>query len=196
MEILIEAVGTKPLLLHNIDLGNPFSPWYQKMAKLRGTPSKNRTESWLEEMTRVQFLGAFYDIPEIKGIAIPAENFRRSIAQAGTITRNKAKLLKALAVMEPSVEIMFEGPKTPEELWNAGEKFRITRMIRGSTGSASPTTYPMFTEWAMRVPLQLDEKVLNFEIVRGIAEHAGRVEGVGASRKQGYGRYAALVKSL
>jgi hypothetical protein len=53
----------------------------------------------------------------------------------------------------------------------------------------------MFRDWAIRVPFDLDESVLNERELRDIAERAGRIEGLGASRKQGYGRFDALLKA-
>lgn len=193
MEILIEAIGTKPLLLHNVDLANPLNPWSRKMTELRGTPSKRRTEKWHEEMAYANFMGAFYDIPEVDGIAIPSENLRRSIIGAAKISRLGTAVLRALAVTTAASPLIFDGPKDPQALWDAG-KFQLTRMIRG-TGGASPTTYPMFRDWAIRVPFDLDESVLNERDLREVTERAGRIEGLGASRKQGYGRFDGLIKT-
>lgn len=67
-------------------------------------------------------------------------------------------------------------------------------MIRGS-GGASPTTYPIFREWAVRVPFELDESLLSLRDLTEVAQRAGRIEGLGASRKQGYGRYDALIET-
>lgn len=195
MEVLIEAIGTKPLLLHNVDLANPLNPWFRKAAELRGIPSKRRTEKWHEEMAYTNFMGAFYDIPEIAGIAIPSENLRRSIIGAARISRLGASVTRALSVTTAASELIFDGPKDPQRLWDSG-KFHLTRMIRSGVGNATPTTYPIFKDWAIRVPFDLDESILNARDLRDLAERAGQVEGLGASRKQGYGRYDALVKTL
>lgn len=194
MEITIKAVGTKPLLLHNVDLANPLNPWARKMADLRGTPSKRRTEKWHEEMAYCNFMGAFYDAPEVDSIALPCENLRRSIIGAAKAQRLGATVERALMVTVAAVPLIYDGPKSPQQLWDGGQH-HLTRMIRGS-GGASPTTYPMFREWAVRVPLELDESVLNLRDLKEIAERAGRIEGLGASRKQGYGRYDALIESV
>jgi hypothetical protein len=187
MQFTIKAVGTKPLLLHNVDLANPLNPWARKMTDLRGTPSKRRTEKWHEEMAYVSFMGAFYDIPEIDGVAIPTENLRRSLIDAAKASRMGTQVLRALMVTIPAVPLLYDGPREPQKMWEAGN-WHLTRMIRG-TGGASPTTYPIFREWAVRAPFELDESLLSVRDITEIAERAGRVEGLGASRKQGYGRY-------
>ena len=191
MEITIKAVGTKPLLLHNVDLANPRNEWARKMTDLRGVPSKRRTDDWLDEMEYVSFMGAFYDIPEIDGVGIPAENVRQSLISAAKMTRQGTQAKRAIMVTTAAVPLIFEGPTKPQELWDSG-KFKITRMIRG-TGGASPTTYPIFQEWAVKVPFELEEKALNVRDLKIIVERAGHIEGLGASRKQGYGRYDGLV---
>jgi hypothetical protein len=63
MQFTIKAVGTKPLLLHNVDLANPRNEWARKMSDLRGVPSRRRTDDWLDEMEFVSFMGAFYEFP-------------------------------------------------------------------------------------------------------------------------------------
>ena len=194
MEVKIKAIGTKPLLLHNVDLANPFGEWYQRLRDLSGTPSKRRTDKWEDEKAYCQFMGAFYDIPEVNGIAIPTENLRRSVLIAARTTREGPKVEKGLAVTEPAVRIIYDGPRTPQELWDAGPEWRLTRMIRSRSG-ASPTTYPIFREWAVIAPYELDPDQLNANDLRGFAERAGKIEGLGASRKQGYGRYDGLIET-
>ena len=193
MQITIKPVGTKPLLLHNVDLANPLNPWARKMADLRGTPSKRRTEKWHEEMAYANFMGAFYDIPGVEGVAIPAENVRRSIIDAAKAQRLGTQVLRSLMVTVAAVPVIYDGPKTPQEMWESG-KWHLTRMIRG-TGGASPTTYPIFRDWAVKVPFDLDETLLNVRDLTEIAERAGRIEGLGASRKQGYGRFDGLIEA-
>lgn len=193
MQITIKAVGTKPLLLHNVDLANPLNPWSRKMTELRGTPSKRRTEKWHEEMAYANFMGAFYDIPEIDGIGIPAENLRRSIIDAAKAQRMGTQVLRSLMVTTAAVPLIYDGPRSPQQMWGDG-KWHLTRMIRG-TGGASPTTYPLFRDWAVKVPFELDETLLSVRDLTEIAQRAGRIEGLGASRKQGYGRYAALIET-
>jgi hypothetical protein len=193
MQITVKAVGTKPLLLHNVDLANPLNPWARKMTDLRGTPSKRRTEKWYQEMAYAGFMGAFYDIPDVDGIAVPAENMRRSLIDAAKASRLGTQVQRALQVTTPAVQVIYDGPRAPQAMWDSGE-WHLTRMIRG-TGGASPTTYPIFREWALRVPFELDEATLNVRDLTEIAERAGRIEGLGASRKQGYGRYDALTET-
>lgn len=193
MQFTIKAVGTKPLLLHNVDLANPRNEYARKMTELRGIPSRRRTDDWLDEMEYVSFMGAFYDIPDVDGIGIPAENIRQSLIAAAKINRLGTQAKRAIMVTVPAVPLIFEGPRKPQELWDAG-KFKITRMIRG-TGGASPTTYPIFHDWAVKVPFELDDAALNVRDLTQIAERAGRMEGLGASRKQGYGRYDALIET-
>lgn len=193
MQIEIHASGTKPLTLANVDAANPLSPWYRQMAELRGTPSRRRTEKWYEEMAYAMFMSSFYDIPEVDGIAIPSENMRQSLCEAAKMTRQGPQVTRSVMVTVPAVPLIYEGPRKPQELWDDGG-FRLTRMIRGS-GGASPTTWPIFHEWGLKIPFELNDKTLSIRDATEIAQRAGRLVGIGASRKQGYGRYDALVKT-
>ena len=192
MELIIEIVGTKPLLLNSVSLADPRDTWAKELARLRAIRSSKRTDEHLDKMEYVQFMGSFYQIPEITGVALPCENVRQSVIQAAKISREGATVQRALQVTAPAAALIYDGPKALQELWDS-RRFHLTKMIRGK-GGASPSTYPMFAEWALRVPANLDESVLNFEELTAIAERAGRTEGLGAMRKLGYGRYAAIVK--
>lgn len=191
MQITLKCVGTKPLLLHNVELANPRNPWARKITELRGIPTKRRTDEWLDEMEYAEFMGAFYDIPELDGPGLPAENIRQSLIGAAKITRQGTAATRAVMLVSPSVPIIYDGPAKQQELWDDGG-YKLTRMMRGAAG-ASPTTYPIFHEWALTVPLELEESALSPRDFETIAERAGRLIGVGACRKQGYGRYDALI---
>jgi hypothetical protein len=142
-------------------------------------------------MAHAGFMGGFYDIPGMDGVAVPAENLRRSVIDAAKAQRMGTQVLRALMVTAAAVPLIYDGPKEPKQMWDAGN-WHLTRMIRG-TGGASPTTYPVFRDWAVKVPFELDETLLSVRDLTEIAQRAGRIEGLGASRKQGYGRYDALV---
>lgn len=193
VRITVKAIGVKPFTPQNVDLANPRNPWYKKQAELRGIPSARRTDQWLDDMEYAYFMGAFYDIPGIDGIAIPAENMRQSLIEAAKMTRQGPQVKRAVMVTIPAVPLIYDGPRKPQELWDDGG-YKLTRMIRSSSG-ASPTTWPIFHEWALKVPFELDESVLSVAQLTEIAERAGRLVGLGASRKQGYGRYDALVET-
>lgn len=193
MQITLKCVGTKPLLLHNVELANPLNDWTRSLNELRGVPSKRRTDDWHAQVAHIEFMGAFYDIPEIDGIGIPAENIRRSLVGGAKATRQGTTVDRAVNLIVPAVPIIYDGPRKPQELWDLGG-FKLTRMMRGSNG-ASPTTYPIFHEWAVTVPFDLDESILSPRDFESIAEKAGRIEGLGACRKQGYGRYEALTQA-
>jgi len=184
VQITVKAIGVKPFTPQNVDMANPRNPWYRRMAELRGIPSKNRTDKWLDDMEYAFFMGAFYDLPEIDGIGIPAENMRQVVERAK----------RAIRLTVAAVPLIYDGPRKPQELWDDGH-YKLTRMIRSSQGGASPTTWPIFHEWALKVPFELDEKELSVSQLTEIAERAGRLVGIGASRKQGYGRYDALVQT-
>src|SRR5258708_4003539 len=137
MQITAKAVGTKPLLLHNVDLANPLNPWARKMTDLRGTPSKRRTEKWYEEMAYVSFMGAFYDIPGIDGVGIPAENVRRSLIDAAKASRLGTQVQRALMVTVAAVPLIYDGPKTPPQIGDA-RNWHLTPTIPGTGGAAPP----------------------------------------------------------
>ncbi len=193
MEITVKLAGTKPLVLGSIEAADPRTEHYQVMQEMRGTTSKNRTPAWYDKMERLQFLAAFYTIPEIPGVAIPQGNVRQSLIEAARSKRLGPKATGAIAVaLDPAAPLMYqpgwENHWSPEELFKHKE-FVWTRMLRAKTG-AGLATYPRFSSWALTVQFDLDETVLSVDQFWDLADLAGRITGIGACRKLGYGRFA------
>lgn len=190
MEITLKLAGSKPLLLGSVTAADPRTKEYQRMQELRAIKSANRTPAWFDEMEHLQFMSAFYPITEVKGVAIPAENIRRSLAEAGRVTRDKPKALRAIRCNEVAVSLMYEGWQqhwTPAQLYDHPQ-FRLTKVQRTKAG-ASLNTWPKFDDWGLSVSLDLDEEVMGETQFWTLADRAGRIEGLGACRSQGYGRY-------
>ena len=191
MEVTLKLAGTKPLLLASIEAADPRSTAYQKMAELRRVKSANRTPAWHDQMEETQFLSAFYTIPDIDGVAIPAENVRQSLAEAAKASRDKPKLLRAVACLDVAVPLLYPGWQehwTPAELYKR-PGFKFTKMQRSSSG-ASPSTWPRFEGWAVSVLVDLDPEIMGEAEFWKLADRAGRIAGLGACRALGYGRYA------
>ena len=64
-------------------------------------------------------------------------------------------------------------------------------MLRSASG-ASPQTWPRFDGWGLSGTFALDEDVMSEREFWALADLAGRIEGVGACRRQGYGRYTVV----
>jgi hypothetical protein len=193
MEVTVKIAGTKPLLLASIDAADPRSKAYRRMQELRAIKSKDRTDAWYDEMEKLQFSAAFYTIPEISGIAIPLENVRRSLAEAARTSRAKPKALRAISCVDLAIPVMYPGWEEhlgPEQLFEK-PGFRLTKMLRSASG-ASPQTWPRFDGWGLSGTFALDEDVMSEREFWALADLAGRIEGVGACRRQGYGRYTVV----
>lgn len=141
MKFTLYLQGAKPLLLASVGLANPRTEWFRETARLRGIPSKRRTDEWLDQMEYAMFMGSFYDVPGVDDVVIPAENVRQSLIRAARMSRLGTQTERAVMITEAYAPLQYKGPRTPKELWEDGH-FKITRMIRG-TGGASPTTYPV-----------------------------------------------------
>jgi hypothetical protein len=119
---------------------------------------------------------------------------RQSIIGAARATRNEPLVQGGAYVTEPAVPIMFPGCQeylTPEELWESG-KYSLTRMQRSSSG-ATPSTYPHLQSWGVNVPFDLTEDIIELDDFWRFAELAGRTKGLGACRKQGFGRFSVVI---
>jgi len=74
------------------------------------------------------------------------------------------------------LELEYDGPKDPAELWEI-EEFRLARAVR--VGQARVIrTRPIFQEWAANVEVEFDLDFLNADHIRQWMEIAGRKVGL------------------
>jgi hypothetical protein len=193
MKVRLEVTGTSPLLMHNSRLADPLDPIVKAVKSISG--KRIKTEADHEAMARLEFEGGLY-LDDQLGPVVPGANIERSLVEGARITKSGKKIERGLFVLDPYVQLIYNGPRTAAELWDKGF---ISRLSVGVTTNRVMRTRPQFTEWALQAEAEVDAFVLNPTDLQAIAETAGRMVGIGDYRpgKGGsYGRYSVVVVVL
>lgn len=188
MEFTITIEGTAPLLMHSARLSNPIDP---ATKALKGATSKRvKTDEDHEKIARLEHLGSLYLDPDI-GPYLPGENIARCLVDAGKITKSGIKVTRGVFIASDVNPLSYSGPRDAEGLW-ADENFRHMASVKVGT-ARTMRCRPVFRAWRTAANGILDTSVLSLEELRGIAEQAGLMVGLGDWRPR-FGRFAATVE--
>lgn len=188
MHLRTVITGTKPLLLHNIQLANPDNVWARRISEI--TKKRKKTEDDRRDIARLEWMGSLY--VHDNQIVIPTANVLKSFKEAAKITKEGKSVSRALNPLEINVPLVFNGPQTPEELIEL-EEYRDQTLVGVGTQRVVRTR-PIFRAWALAIEWELLTEVLNYDDFLKIAKLAGRVEGLGDNRVNGWGRYEIEIK--
>lgn len=192
MKIRITATGTRPLLLHNVQLASPLNPYAKKLKSLNS--KRVKTDEDRMEIARVEFEGSLY-FDEQLGPYIPAQNLFQSLVAGARLNKAGKKVERGVVVTDFMLPLVYEGPRTVEGLWGGGgSEFVDIRPVTVQRMKVDRCR-PMFREWAIEAEALIDPKVIEFDEFADVANNAGALEGLGDFRKM-YGRYAVKVERL
>jgi hypothetical protein len=190
MRVVTKLTGTRPLLVHNVQMADPDNRWARQIAQI--TKKRVKTEDDRKEISDLEWEGSLYIHDGV--ISIPTANVLRSFVETAKIGKQGKTITRALTPTELSVPLVYTGPQDLEELKRKPE-FRDLAMVRVGTKRILRTR-PIFRSWALFLEWELLTEVLDFSDFESIVIQAGRVEGLGDNRLNGYGRYAAEVSGV
>jgi hypothetical protein len=180
----IKITGIAPLLQHNGQLANPLNPLAKKMKEV--TSIRKKTDEHHLQLQELEFLAGLY-LDEKRRVIIPSEVIESCLVEGA----KKAKLGKAfkaaVSVMEDSL-LDYNGPKTPEALWQQAETFADVRGVRVG-GSRIMRTRPIFRQWSLAFTVTWDDEQINQEQLRKAVEDAGAMVGLCDYRPK-FGRFS------
>lgn len=185
MRIEITLTGTAPLMCHNIQLANPDNKWSKEISSI--TKKRNKTEEDRLEISRLEWMGSLYTSGD--RIVIPTSNILKCFIETGKITREGKSFSRAVSFPSPDVDLIFNGPNKPSDLWKQ-EEFRDITLV-GVQKKRVLRTRPIFRKWMLRTNAEVITDVIDIENIEKIVQLAGRVEGLGDNRINGYGRFTA-----
>lgn len=181
---VLRLVGSTPLVMHNARLSDPLDEYAQAISEI----SKKRGKTLDDHATisHREFLGGLY--ADDDGPYLPAENVQKCLVEAARRHKLGKDVERGLTVDAVSVPLQYDGPRSPEALWESG-RFTYRRSV-GIQKSRTMRTRPMFSEWAVDVPLVVDETLLDEHRLSQIAEEAGRYVGI-CERRPMFGKFDA-----
>ena len=188
MKIVIDVVGTSPLLMHNPRMVDPEFEINRQMKVLTG--KRKKTDEDLRQIGRLEWFGGMY---EVEGVVVqPTSKLRKCLINAGRISKQGKSIERALSFSELNVPLIYEGPKELNKLFE--DKRYTSRLSVGIGNKRVMRVRPQFSQWGLRVKgLFIEDAGLNLSEFEHIAELAGLSEGIGDNRVNGYGRFTVKV---
>jgi hypothetical protein len=193
MRIRTTLGGASPLLLHNIQLANPDNEWTKQIAAI--TSKRKKTEDDRREIARLEWMGSLY--VSDGQVVIPTGNVRRCFQESAKITRQGKQLNRALSAADGVIytPLAFEGRKRSLAELVEDPNYRDVTLV-GITGNRTVRVRPYFRTWGLEVEWELLSQVLDFDDFKTIAELAGKVEGLGDNRTNGFGRFDIEIQQV
>lgn len=191
MKVTITVKGMTPYVQHNPRLADKTDPIVQAIMEINAKKSKVTDVEALKR-EELEFLGGLYHDPEI-GIYVTSNTLIRAIEEAAKITRNGKAVSRALSPVSDRMQLIYDGPKTPEKLWK-DPTFRFRTQVKNQKNMIMRMR-PMFRTWGLVFEGEfLEDAGVNKSDFVDIVSLAGRTSGIGDARKLGYGRFTAEVK--
>lgn len=192
MKLRVVATGTRPLLMHNVQLASPMN-YYAKMMK-EISAKKTKTEDDRRSMAQIEFYGGLY-IDSVVGPYIPGEMILASTIEGGRLTKRGRHVERAVNVCDLINPLIYPGPRTADELWGDGStEFVDMRSVRVGQ-SRVDRTRPIFNIWQVEFNILVDSEVLDFGDMSRVLRDAGEFAGFGDYRKM-YGRYTVDIEAI
>lgn len=195
MKLRLIGEGTRPLLMHNVQLASPMNRYAKELSRLnKAKPSSKRTDDDRLEIARVEWEGGLYHEDGI-GPYIPASWVFKSLLEGARSGRRGQKIEGGVTVVEMVHPLIYKGPRAIAEMWGDGASefvdFRTVRVGQAKVDRCRP----IFRTWKFEAELLIDPTVIDPDEVADIASIAGRLKGMGDYRQQ-YGRFEAVVERL
>ncbi len=181
-EAQYQLTGASPLIQHNGDLANPMNPIVKAMKLISG--KRKKTEADFEELARLEFLGGLY-VSDNPGIILPAEVVESCI-NAGARKFKEGMTAKAGMVVMDHAKLIFDGPQTPDEMWEDG-RFTFQKMVVVQRARILRTR-PSFENWSANITVSFENTECDQAQVCKWIVKAGQIVGLCDWRPR-YGRF-------
>jgi len=183
-----EIEGVSPLLMHNGQMANPLNKFAKELKKISG--KRKKTDDDYAEMSRIEFLGGLY-VNGDKVPVIPGEVLEATISSGAKNTK-KGKVSKSCIIVDGNFPIIYDGPKSPEKLFE-DENFRHICGVK--VGQARiMRTRPKFNTWSLKFTVHYLPDVVDAREILTFVEDAGRVSGLCDGRPR-FGRFNVVKHS-
>jgi hypothetical protein len=197
VRVQIALKGTSPLVMKNPQMADPDCRWTKRVKEITDKRT-NMTEADRIEKGRLQWLGSLY--ADSDGPYIPATNLRRCLIKAGAMRRGLGKKTeRGVIPVGMAIRLDYPGPRDIEKLW-LDDAYKYQTMVNSNPSSGKksmvPSTRPWFPEWSAVADFEVILEAISLDDFRWVAMNAGRVEGLGDNRVNGFGRFSVLVTEI
>lgn len=192
MKVRITATGTRPLLMHNVQMASPLNRYAKELKRLNS--KRVKTDEDRLGIAHIEWQGSLYFDPEI-GPYVPGPNVFRSLIGGARLTKAGKKIERGCMVTELVLPLVYKGPRDLDGLWDNGESEFVDVRTVVVQRSKIDRCRPIFRDWKFEAECLLDPKVIELDEFREVAGNAGAMEGIGDYRLM-YGRYSVEIETL
>ncbi len=193
MDIVFKLMGTTPQLHHNPRMVDPDYEVNRKIKTL--TSKRKKSDEDLRQIEELEWIGGLYTeiIDGRLVVTQPTAKIRKCFVNAAKITKQGKSLERALSFYDMHAALEYDGPKDLETLTERKRDY-WSRLSVVLGGKRIMRVRPSFLPWGLvSRALFIEDAGLNFDDIVRIADLAGRVEGIGDNRVNGYGRFTVGV---
>ena len=183
----VQIRGLTPTIMHNGQLANPLNEWTRAIKVITSKSAKKKTDADFLELTRLEWYGGIY-VDDDGAPCWPGENIETMIKHAAR-SQSKGREVEKGLICEGNWPLIFDGPKTADELWESGD-FVLTKAAR-VTQSKIMRTRPIFPDWELYFELRWNADYFNRDQLVHWLEVAGSDIGLSDWRPK-YGRFEVL----
>ncbi len=172
--LYVHIRGIAPQLQNNGQRKDPLNRWAKAIARI----SKKRTKTDDDHMAmrEAEFKGSLYCRDDREGRVVywPADNIHACIKTAAKM-KKQGKVVDTAVVVGPNGgQLIYDGPRTRDELWEAGDSFRLLKPTKRGVMSCRPC----FHEWEVKFSLHYLETLLGKEDIVQLIKDAGAFIGL------------------
>jgi hypothetical protein len=192
MEMTVSMTGTSPLVMHNPRLSDSTYALTRAIKEL--TSSKDKTDEVDAQIAELEFKGGLY-LNE-QGPYVDAQAIKQTWVCGGRLSKKGTAIERGLTMLgEIEYPLIYQGPRTDEELWQNKNFVWRTRTVVKAMGRTSTVfrTRPMFRHWELNIPIDLDTNMLNPKDFTRAVTDSGLYIGLLDARRIGRGRFAANI---
>jgi len=178
----ITIKGVAPLLMNNARKANPLDEYAQKIKAIRAIKSSKRTDEDIKKLIRLEWEGGLY----VNGegyLHMPAENIEQMIIQGAKKSR-LGTAFKSAVFVENDGELIYDGPKSIDKLWNKG----FYKTCLAGTQTKTLVCYMMLPQWSLNFQISYDSELVDLRDILKAVDDQGRRGGLGAWRPR-HGRF-------
>lgn len=183
--IKVKITGIRPLLMHSDKLANPLDPLTKAHKSL--TSNRKKTDEDHEAIAKSEWLASLYI--DDSGPGLPDHVIEGCLLAGAAYKKLKKHMKSCVEVLTKMAPLEYDGPKTPERLWDAG--FYDARSVV-ITGKRIMRYRPIFRKWAATFEIAYDPDLVNKDDVIRALEDAGARAGIGDYRPK-FGRFTVEV---
>ena len=180
----VDAIGVKPLLMHNNQGVNPLHPLTREIKVY--TSKRTKTDEDLIAISDLEWLLGIYYKEDI-GPYLPQHMIMACIENGARKQKLGKTVVVACEIKQFYIPVQYNGPRDLESL-KANYEFRDVR-VAGVQRSSINRTRPRFEDWSISFDVEYDESLIDEDRLKQCIVDAGKFAGLGDFRKF-YGKFS------